>query len=524
MEEKKSMSRKKNMSSSVSLWATVPRCRRGANLGRARPWQKRVLWRLGLSSVIVAVLAGCESPAAPDAPPRKEARGVKGIPEPATPSAATGAVIVRLHGDTAAEMPEGATSMVTLAKKAVLRSAEMNKNTRLVQFGELPAGRYELSVSLNSADVEIGFYSYPIQVTEGVRDVTVPIDLLRGDLVVGAVVKPVLEQEYSGVASIVPTGCIDTNTARALRSDLGIVAEGDDIELTVANFQGATLTLSGRIDGAAPLKAAGAYESSDGTAGAWELTQLAAPTSRSVAARINFNNKARSCAATLEFTGLSDRSAVAGQGMEQAEASIEVVGHGQTHTATLGPDTTAARFDGLLIGSYDVIIDVRHNEQSADIHRELLMLGTEGAEVATEFEVNRSLARAQPLAWQRDRGFLNQAYEGKSVVSQGAPECTGSIALVDATKLVTTADGSTITLAFDNFYGKILELTGKVANAGGVLAASGTYQSSDAKTGSWTLDFLTTPTPQQLVMLVNFKNDTDSCQATYEFSGQRESA
>ena len=480
--------------------------------------------RLAFPSVLLAVLAGCETVEVVEAPPPAPVEAPEPVEEPvAEPEVPTGEMIVRIHADSASDMPDGATGTVRLVAEGIDRASEVSKDAPLARFDALRDGRYELSVSVNSGGVEIGTFSYPIRVADSLRDVTAPINFLRGDLVVETVVKSVLDREYDGMAIIAPDGCLGADLAGAVRSDLSIAAEGDDVELTVANFQGETLRLSGRIaSDSTPFSAAGTYASSDATAGTWKITYLASPTPRSVGARIEFDNQTRACRATLEFAGLADRPVgAAALGSNRAAATVEVVGHGQARTVELGPADTVARFDELLIGPYEVFIDVRRDEQTVDTYTESVVLGADGARLATAFEVDRTLARAAPLASQGEYSLANRTYEGKSVVSRGSPECTGSIALVDTARLDVTASGGTIDLTFDNFYGKVLELTGAVADADGVLAASGTYRSSDSKTGSWAIDYLAMPTPPQVATLVVFRNETDSCQATYEFSGLR---
>ena len=102
----------------------------------------------------------------------------------AEPEVPTGEMIVRIHADSASDMPDGATGTVRLVAEGIDRASEVSKDAPLARFDALPDGRYELSVSVNSGGVEIGTFSYPIRVADSLRDVTAPINFLRGDLVV----------------------------------------------------------------------------------------------------------------------------------------------------------------------------------------------------------------------------------------------------------------------------------------------------------------------------------------------------
>ena len=86
---------------------------------------------------------------------------------------------------------------------------------------------------------------------------------------------------------------------------------------------------------------------------------------------------------------------------------------------------------------------------------------------------------------------------------------------------VATGDGAALEMTFDSFYGRVLELTGTVVDGRAEFAASGTYRSSDDKTGSWTIDRVAAPTPRSVAMLVEFDNRTEGCRATFEFAGVR---
>ena len=482
-----------------------------------------------LACASLVAVAGCESVEVVEAPPPEvEVTEVPdeapAVVEPVEVEPPSGELIVRLHAQTDAQMPEGATATVTIRSADDIRSDELLKGERLARFDALESGRYDLSVAVNSAGLEIGRYDYFVDVTDSLGDVTVQVDYLLGDLVVESDIETSLERSYLGTASIDSGACTDAETSGAVRSELHLATDGGRMDLTIENFQRDTLELSGRIDpGTTPLSAEGMFESSDGQSGDWELTHLSAPTPRAILAVIEFDDRTRSCQSTLEFAGLVEGGAASGTlGLNEVGVRVEAVGHGRTRTVTLGRDESVARFDGLLVGQYDILVEVRHGNRIVDTRRETVEITAEGARVGTSFGLEWALADASPLMPRENHQRLGHAFVGKSVVASGAPECIGSIPLVDTTELTAaTTGGGALEMTFDSFYGRVLELTGNVAGEQDVFAAAGTYRSSDERNGSWTIDRLAAPTSRSVAMLVEFDNRTDACRATFEFAGVR---
>lgn len=476
--------------------------------------------------LVVALLGGvtgCETVEVVE-PPAAEPEVEEIEAAPIEPAAAPryGGMIVRIHARSDAEMPDGAIATVTL-RGADRHAVELAKGERLARFEGLEVGRYDLGVMVDSGGEEIGSFSYFVHVTEEVGDVTVLIDYARAPLIVEADVETSLDRRYLGTASIGAGTCPDTQESGTVRSDLHLVTDGDSLELTIENFQRETLRLAGRIAPEATARfAAGSFDSSDGVSGGWQLTDLTAPTPASVIAELAFDDAARSCQRTLEYAGLMEGGTGSrARRSNESVATVEVVGHGQTQSLTLGRGESVARFDALLVGTYDVFVGVRRGDRMVDSRRESVRVTEEGARVETTFQMDWALPPASPLAAGPDYEPLRHTFEGKSVVASGLPACTGSIPLVDTTKLTVTPNGRSLALTFDSFYGKVLELDGVAADVQGPLTASGAYRSSDSKAGSWTIDHLATPTSRSIATLVAFHNETDACQATYEFAGVR---
>jgi len=180
-----------------------------------------------------------------------------------------------------------------------------------------------------------------------------------------------------------------------------------------------------------------------------------------------------------------------------------------------------------LIGNYDLFINVQGDGRTAASDQRSITLGEERGTVSVDFDFEWALKEAEPLAAGASLAAISHSFTGKSIVSSGSPDCIGSIPLVDSSTLTFSAEGESaegenVQLVFDNFYGKVLRLSGTAAEGpDGALSASGTYESSDAKSGSWTINRLAAPTPRVIGALVELQNDTDSCQATYEFAGVR---
>ena len=482
-------------------------------------------WPASACTILLVGVAGCaavevaETPPAPEVAEPSREKVVTDVGETAPPS---GAVIVRMHAGSDAEMPEGATATVSLEGPGASRTAELPKGERLVRFDGLAGGRYDLHVAVNSRGVEIGAYSYFVDVGATVADVTVQIDYRRADLVVEANVETASERRYLGTASAASDNCPGSGPEGPVPSDLVLATDGDGIELAITHFQGETLRLTGRIaPETGPSLAAGTFESSDGQSGTWELAHLTAPTLGAIAAALKFENRTQACQSTLEFAGLpEDGQASAARVANDVGPTVEVVGHGRTRTATLGRNESVVRFEGLLVGPYDVFVGFHQGEGLADGRRESVVLDTGGARVDATFEMEWA-PDTSPQAGLEGYEALVGTYRGKSVVAGGSPDCMGSIPLVDTTELTVSASGDALEMTLDSFYGKILTLTAHAGIGQRSSSASGTYRSSDDKTGSWTVDRIAAPTSRSVAMLVKFNNETDSCRATFEFAGVR---
>ena len=421
-----------------------------------------------LGGALLAGLIGCETVDVEPAPPEPEVRLEE--PEPVIDPVVEpprGSLIVRIHPDSVAEMPDGAIATVTLAGEHATHSSKLPAGERLVRFDEVKTGRYDLIATVSSGGVEIGSFSYFVHVTQTIADVTIQIDYLRAALVVEADVQTLLDRRYVGTAAIAANACQDGPPSGAILSDLHMRTDGKALTLTIANFQQETLRLSGRIAAATtPAVATGTFESSDGTSGDWRLTHLTAPTPAALVALIDFHDRTRSCGSTLEYSGLEEGgTALTGAGSDKPLATVELLGHGQTRTATLRQGESNVRFDGLLVGTYDIFVGVRRGARTIDSRRESVVLTEAGARVETTFETDWLLPPAIRLTAAANAAPLRHAFKGKSVIAHGPPECTGSIPLVDTTTLTVTGQGTDLAMEFDSFYGNVLELDGVVAGA-----------------------------------------------------------
>ncbi len=432
-------------------------------------------------------------------------------------------IIVRLHSRSDEEMPAGAVATVTLEGVGGTYQSKLLKGARMVRFDAVEIGRYDLGVTVESAGVEIGTYSYFLNLGEEVGDVTVQVDYRRADLVVEAALETSLNRRYTGIAGFDSVACLDDGADKTLRFSLDLLTDGDQLKLEFNRGQGDTLTLSGRLaPDSSPISAGGTLESSDGITGTWGLSHLSEPSPGAVAIAVAIDIPPRSCRTTLEFAGLvEDTRRGKVYGSREAFASVAVVGHGLTHAVTLGAGEPLARFEALLVGPYDVLIDVRDGELAVASHRESVVLGTDGARVGTTFVTEWPLPGSAPLVSRHDYRLQAHTFAGKSVVSNGPPECTGSIPLVDTTSLTLTALDQVLALKFDSFYGGILELNGVAGAEDEAFIASGTYRSSDNSLGTWEIKRIAMPTPRSVAMLVTFENETDACHADYLFAGLR---
>ncbi len=478
-----------------------------------------------LLGIVLFAATACETVEVVEPPPVVEApvevepvEVVEVEPEPVLST-----MIVRLNVSSDEAMPPGAVAVVALEGAGGTIERELPKGARLARFDDLEVGRYDLRVTVNSAGVEIGAYSYFVNLGESVGDVTVNIDYQRADLLVEAAVETSMQRRYTGRANFDADGCLGPGTGDSLRLEMALYTDGDDLTLDFTGPEGDMLALSGQLTpGSSPLAAGGTFEAAHGVTGPWNLIHLSEPSPGAAAVLVELDNPIGSCQATLEFAGLlQDPPSMGITGSRDAAATVEVQGHGETRVVTLGRDEPVARFEGLLIGPYDVLVELRNAGGAMATHRESVELGADGARVGTVIETEWPMPDAAPLAAGDDYRALAGTFFGKSVVTDGAPECTGSIPLVDTTTLTLTAEDEALALQFDNFYGRVLKLSGAPGESNDALAASGAYNSNDDRTGTWAIDRFAVPTPRTIAVSVSFQNETDSCQADYLFSGVR---
>ncbi len=481
-----------------------------------------------LFGIVLLAVSACETtevtqppPPIPEVPEEPEpVEVIEPEPEPVLSD-----VIVRLHVRSDEAMPPGAIAVVTLERSGETFEREMPKGARLVRFDAIEIGRYDLRVTVNSGGAEIGAYSYFIDLDENVGDFTVSVDYQRADLLVDAAVETtVMRRRYTGRGIFDAEDCLGQGADNPARLDMMLYTDGDSMSLDFVSAAGDTTQLSGRLQpGSSPLAARGAFALPDGMTGPWNLVHLSEPAPGAVAVLVELENTAGACQATLEFAGLlEDPPSMGGlTGGQDALATVEVLGHGQTQAVTLERDEPLARFEGLLVGSYDILVEWRHAEGTLATHRESVVLGAEGARVGTIIETEWPMPADAPLAARGDYPLLAHTFAGKSFVTNGAPECTGSIPLVDTTTLTLTAEDEALGLQFDNFYGRVLKLSGAPGEGNDTLAASGTYSSNGAQMGTWTIDSFAVPTPGIVALSVSFQNETDSCRADYLFTGVR---
>ena len=209
-------------------------------------------WGAVLAAGLLVGITACETPA-PEAPPPApppEPPVEAPEPEPVVVEPPKGAMVVRLHAASDADMPEGAVATVTLEGSASRHSAELRKGQRLVRLDGLETGRYDLRVAVDSRGVEIGAFSYFVDVApQAVGDVTVQVDYLRADLVVEAVVESSSERRYTGMAVGTGGTCPGAAPNDKVPADIQLATDGERFEVTLEKFQQETLRLSGQAAG-----------------------------------------------------------------------------------------------------------------------------------------------------------------------------------------------------------------------------------------------------------------------------------
>ncbi len=437
----------------------------------------------------------------------------------------TGSLLVRIPSRSRMRLPEDALGTVALRREGFETMQEVDANTSQVLFEDIVTDRYELTITYLNDGREVGSYAYPVDIGTSLLDITAPLRFLRGQITVATKLSRSFDQEYQGMARIAPAGCISTGQKSANRAEMDVDIAGDAFDMTLTLIPGEKFNLSGeRIANDQSLQAAGRYRSSDGDAGSWTLQEISAPSAKSIWINFEIASERNDCQAEIAFTGLvaGEGAAVVGERLDP-KVTVDLVSEGQSFSKPLASGQSEVVFDDLLIGSYDILVDVTDNGQLDGAYRDSVVLGDESLRVEAELAFEQPIMGVQTMS--ADAGgydSLAGRYEGKSMVSEGGPKCTGSIALVDSTVLDLQLRGTEMTLAFDNFYGSVLNLSGQAVPDTEEFQALGQYESSDSKSGTWRVRHLSSSSPGQIAMQVAFENETDRCQAVYEFLGLRE--
>ncbi|MCY4039845.1 MAG: hypothetical protein OXF72_01135 [Gammaproteobacteria bacterium] len=471
-------------------------------------------------------LAGCETAPPPEPPPPQPVITEVDVPdiERRVFEPPTGSLLVRIPSRSRSRLPDEARGTVSLQREGFEKTQDVDADASQALFEDIITGRYELTITYMSNGQEVGSYAYPVDIGTSLLDITAPLRFLRGQITVATALTRTFDQEYQGMARIAPAGCISVRQDGAHRAEMDIDIVGDAFEMTLTLIPGEKFNLSGqRIADAQSLRATGRYQSSDGDMGNWTLTELSAASTKSIWLDFEIASERNDCQASIAFTGLVDGEggAVIG-GRLDPQVTVDLVSEGQSFSKPLAGGQSEVVFDDLLIGSYDIFVDVTNDGQLDGAYRDSVVLGDESLRVDAELNFEQPIMGVQAMAAAAGYDALTGQYGGKSMVSEGRPKCTGSIALVDSTKLDWQVQGMEMTLAFDNFYGSVLNLSGRATPVGEEFQATGQYQSSDSKSGTWRIRRLSSSSPGQIAMQVAFENETDRCQAVYEFLGLRE--
>jgi len=474
--------------------------------------------------LLAFLVAGCESAPAPEPSPAQPVVEEVEVPDiaPRVVEPPKGSLLVRIPSRSRARLPEDALGTVSLQRDEMRTTQNVDATASQVSFENIVAGRYELTIVYVSNGQEVGSYAYPVQVGTSLLDITAPLRFLRGTITITPALTFTFDQEYQGMARVSPAGCISSEQHSTHRSEMNIDIVGDAIDITLAIIPGEEFNVSGqRTAGSQSLQAAGRYQSSDGSTGSWTLSEIGAPSPRSIWLHLEMRNERNDCQGKLSFTGLADggEDAVVGGGLEP-QVTVDLVSQGRSYSKPLAEGQSEVVFDDLLIGSYDIFVDITNNGHLDGAYRDSVVLADESLRVDAELEFKQPIMGVQAMAAEGYDSLAGQ-YEGKSMVSEGRPDCVGSIALADSTKLDLQVRGMEVMLTFDNFYGSVLNLSGQAILEAEEFQAFGQYDSSDSRSGTWRVRHLSTSSPSQIAMQVTFENNTDACQAVYEFLGMR---
>ena len=113
----------------------------------------------------------------------------------------------------------------------------------------------------------------------------------------------------------------------------------------------------------------------------------------------------------------------------------------------------------------------------------------------------------------------NGAYDGQWFVKSGINSCIQTPFSISSVDVNISFTGSNITFYIDAFFDPVFNLIGTVDDASGILTASGTYQSNDFSSGTWTLDEISKPSQNSIYFNVNLIKASNNCLITLEYLG-----
>lgn len=211
-------------------------------------------------------------------------------------------------------------------------------------------------------------------------------------------------------------------------------------------------------------------------------------------------------------------AAVAAEIPTGSTASVNVQGQGVNLTKNIDDTGQTVEFGDLLLGDYTVTVVVTHNGTEIGTYTDNVTLTSSGLSVEANIAFNRASLVVEPIV-KSDYSSLNYTYDGKWKVS-ASRTCIDPTFDISVADTIVSLGGDDISLTINAFFGPNIVLTGKIDDTSGRLLASGTYESSDFKSGTWVVGNISKPSDNSIFFNADLVNQTDGdCPIAIEYVG-----
>jgi len=201
----------------------------------------------------------------------------------------------------------------------------------------------------------------------------------------------------------------------------------------------------------------------------------------------------------------------------ESSVSVRISGQGTTETVTMTDFESGVTFDDLLPGQYSVSLTARSEGVVVATGQQTVTLSANG----NSFTVPMNLIAADLTISTEingpDYSFLNKQYRGEAIgESCGANPFMEFGGTAGATTTLTIS-GENISINMSLFGDPNIIFTGTITDDTNGLQASGTFESSNFKEGTWVLNELRSPRAGVVYMDITLSGECDGTVLVFGF-------